>query len=146
VQAYGHEGRNLDMRRNCVRIVSLLALLSLEGVALAQSPTPRPAPPKHTLVDLFVYPPAVAWLVAGTIACYLFSVAIVALFGSRGYPPTVGRAACWMGVCAWMLFVTFYIIGSILSVGLPIYAVIILIALLVLGGVLLLATRPHESR
>ena len=135
------------MRAALLRLSGLLALLVVEGVAFAQHTGTQPAAraPNHTLADLFVYPPALAWLLCVTLASWLVSVVIVSMFGPTAYPPHIARVACWIGITAWLVAVTFYVVGYVLHIGVPIYAAVIIACLLLVFGVLLFATRPQEN-
>lgn len=137
-----------SIQKTALRIAGGLLCLMPAALAFAQQPTARTAsrPPQHTLADLVLYPPALAWLIGITLAAWLFSAAIVYLFSARSYPPLIARVASWLGCSFWGCAVTFYVIGSVLKIGLPIYAVVIVLCLLLTVGVLLIATRPAESR
>jgi hypothetical protein len=135
------------MRASLLRGSSLIALLAIEGVAFAQRTASQPPAkaPNHTLTDLFVYPPALAWLLIVTIASWLVSVVIVGMLNRSSYPPLLARIACWIGATGWLIAVTFFVVGYILHIGVPIYTTIIIICLLLVLGVLLFATRPQQN-
>ena len=115
------------------------ALLCSSLPALAQGTRP------HTFMSLVTYPPALGWLVCSGLGAYLLSVVITALFGRSGFPPTVARLGCWVGLTFWMLFIVFFISGWILHLVIPAFILVILILLIVLFGVVLMLTRRRAT-
>ena len=118
-------------------------------VALTLCAVPALAKPTtvvhHPWTDLFTYPPALLRLVVSAIVCYILSFGILALFGGKGYPPTVARLGCWFGAAVWTLWILFGIMEKILSIYPPFYGLFLILCLLVLFGVVLAVTRRRAT-
>ena len=125
----------------CLAFLASIALLC----ALAAPASAQAAEPK-TLAALLHLPYLGMWLAAALVCYVVFVVGVTVLFQSGSYPPNVARVGWWLGATCFTLFVIFYLIGHVLGIILPIYALAMVFVLLLLAAVVLLATRPRVTQ
>lgn len=127
------------MRTLSARFLSMVLLTLCAVPALAQE-----REHKH-LSDLMRLPYLGIWLAAALVCYVVFVVGVTVLFQNGNYPPVVARLAWWLGATTFTLFVVFYVIGHMLSIVLPLYALAIIFVLLLLIAVVLAVTRPRAA-